>query len=213
MAMSLQQLVDQINAASKAYNVSPWILLGVFGKETTFGSDVTTSSAGAVGLTQFLPSTAAKYGYPLTNNPTPAQAQQQFNATAHYLSDLYHQTGSWDKAIRSYSGGGYGLADVQSEAKQALGGSGAASFFGGMSGVPGLGSVQVPGAGTVTNAYNAVANAASGAGGVLSTIASGIQALFTASTWLTVLKFLGGAILLFIGIKALAGVDIPGPPV
>lgn len=197
MAMTLQQLTSQINSSATRWHVSPWILLGVFGKETAFGSDVHTSTAGAVGLTQFLPSTAAKYNYPLTNNPTSAQAQQQFNATAHYLSDLYHQTGSWDSALRHYSGGGYGLADVQAEAKQALGTSGAANFFGGLHpGGPELGLPAVP--------VPSIPNPLSGV--------EAIAAFLTNPTnWLRIGEVIAGLILVMMGLRSLTGFSIPTP--
>lgn len=110
-----------IDNAARRYNVPVWILIGIFGMETSFGSNVTTSSAGAKGLMQFIPSTARSYNYPLTNNPNQAQAQQQFDAAAHYLSNLYHQTGSWNSAIQHYSGGGYGLSQVQQQVKSSTG--------------------------------------------------------------------------------------------
>jgi soluble lytic murein transglycosylase-like protein len=112
------QFVPMINNAATTYGVPDSILTGVFGMETNYGANVTTSSGGAVGLMQFLPSTARSYGYPLTNNPTPAQAQAQFNAAAKYLSTLYKQYGNWQSAIQHYSGGGYGLSQVQSKARQ-----------------------------------------------------------------------------------------------
>jgi hypothetical protein len=129
-----------IFAAALKYHVPAAILNGVFGMETDFGADVNTSSAGAVGFMQFIPSTAARYGYPLTNKPTYAQAQQQFDASAHYLSDLFKQTGSWDSALQHYSGGGYGLAQVQAKAGQRVGsGSPDAGFLG-----TGVGSADNP---------------------------------------------------------------------
>lgn len=105
-------------AASK-FGIPIQILLGVFGIETSFGSNITTSSAGAIGPFQFLPSTASQYGYPLTNTPTSAQFAQQADAAAQYLSALYKQTGNWNTALEHYSGGGYGLAQVNATATKA----------------------------------------------------------------------------------------------
>lgn len=98
---------------ARKYHVPYWVMMGVYGKETAFGTNVRTSSAGAVGPYQFLPSTAAAYHYPLTNNPNKEQFRQQADAAAHYLSDLYKQYHSWDAALRHYSGGGYGEQDVR----------------------------------------------------------------------------------------------------
>lgn len=106
-----------IQAAAQKYGVPAGILMGVYGMETSYGADVTTSSAGAKGSFQFIQSTAAQYHYPYTNATDPGTFGQQVDAAAHYLSDLFHQTGSWDAAVRSYSGGGYGLAEVAAKSK------------------------------------------------------------------------------------------------
>ncbi len=141
-------------AAAKKYGIPAGILEGVWGMETNFGQDVKTSSAGAVGEFQFLPSTAGSYGYPLTNTPTVAQFQQQADAAAHYLSDLYKQHGNnWDAALKAYSGGGYGLAQVQAKAKT------------GISGAAGATTIPTPAgvANTVGNAIDSVPKAITGA--------------------------------------------------
>lgn len=110
--------VGMIGNASAKYGVPPAVLTGVFGMETDYGKDVRTSSTGAVGYMQFEPATASAYGYPLTNNPTATQAQQQFNAAAKYLSTLHKQYGTWNAALQHYSGGGYGLPQVEAKAQQ-----------------------------------------------------------------------------------------------
>lgn len=107
------QVVPLLNNSATKYGIPLSILTGVLQIETSFGANVKTSTAGAQGPFQFLPSTAAKYQYPLTNSPTVAQFQQQADAAAHYLSDLFHQTGSWETALQHYSGGGYGASQVQ----------------------------------------------------------------------------------------------------
>lgn len=107
-----------IVAAAKKYGI-PWEKLwGVYGKETAFGEDVTTSSAGAEGGFQFLKATAKQYNYPYTNQQTEQIFGAQADAAAHYLSVLVKQHGgSWDAALRAYSGGGYGEAEVNAAAK------------------------------------------------------------------------------------------------
>lgn len=119
-------------AAAKRWGVPQSILTGVFGMETNYGADVATSSTGAMGLMQFEPATAAAYGYPMTNSPSLGQAQQQFDAAAHYLANLYQQNGhNWDTALQHYSGGGYGLAQVQQKAKAAPNPGGTSSWVAG----------------------------------------------------------------------------------
>lgn len=101
---------------ARKYGVPYWVMMGVYGMETAFGTNVRTSSAGAVGPYQFIPSTAAAYHYPLTNNPNREQFTQQADAAARYLRDLHNQYHSWDTALRHYSGGGYGESDVKAKA-------------------------------------------------------------------------------------------------
>lgn len=111
--------LGDIEQAAQKYGVPVQILTGVMGMETSFGQNISTSSGGAVGGFQFIPSTAASYGYPLTNTPDATQQAQQADSAAHYLSDLFRQTGDWNRALEGYSGGGYGLAQVQAKAAQA----------------------------------------------------------------------------------------------
>lgn len=122
----LQQKAALVASARK-YHIPYGILAGVYGAETRWGNNVSTSSAGAVGPFQFISSTAASYGYPLTNDPSPQQFVAQADAAAHYLSDLYARDKSWETALRGYSGGGYGLAHVDALDVQLQQGSGAYS--------------------------------------------------------------------------------------
>jgi hypothetical protein len=94
-----------VKAAAHKWNIPDTILWGVYGTETAFGSAVRTSSAGAVGSFQFEPSTASTYGYPVTNATDPKTFAAQADAAAHYLSDLFHQTGSWSSALSAYNAG------------------------------------------------------------------------------------------------------------
>lgn len=101
-----------LQQAAEKYQIPYNILAGVYGMETDFGQNIATSSAGAMGAFQFIPGTAKSYNYPLTNNPSAAQFQQQTDSAAHYLSDLYKEKGNWNDALHGYSGGGYGLNEV-----------------------------------------------------------------------------------------------------
>ena len=184
---NLQQATAVSNAAAK-YHVPRSILWGVWGMETDFGANVKTSSAGAIGDFQFLPSTARGYGYPLTNSPTPGQLQQQADAAAHYLSDLYNQHGhNWDAALKAYSGGGYGLAQVQNKSNNLF--------------TPSLTPdvTNIPGVGAAASAITSVPDAISAVWGSITTPA----------LWKRVLYFVGGAVLLFWGLKELTGAHVP----
>lgn len=117
---SPQQLIlwaDQLQTAANKHGVPVEIGWGQFGLETGFGTYIGTSSAGAEGLMQFIYSTAVQYGYPYTNYPTVKQSAAQMDAWARYMIALRHQLGSWDQALRSYSGGGYGLTAVIAKSK------------------------------------------------------------------------------------------------
>lgn len=102
---------NPVAAAALKYKIPESVLMEVFGKETSYGKNVTTSSAGAMGDFQFIPGTAKNYKYPMTNHPTSKQFAEQANAAAHYLADLIRQNnGNINAAMKQYSGGGYGYS-------------------------------------------------------------------------------------------------------
>lgn len=123
LSFTASQQASAITNASVKYGVPIATLLGVYGIETGFGSNVATSSAGAIGPWQFTaPNKGTGVTYPMTNAPTLSQFSQQTDAAAAYLAQLYkHATGNsasarWDEAIQGYSGGGYGLSQVNASA-------------------------------------------------------------------------------------------------
>jgi Transglycosylase SLT domain len=132
--------LEIVTAAANKYHVNPTIVWGVYGAETAHGSNIHTSTTGAVGPFQFEPATAREYGYPTTVNTSGvtnlAGFAKQAESAAHYLASLLPggkgETGAflkakgtsawskaWEAALRAYSGGGYGLSHVMSEAKSA----------------------------------------------------------------------------------------------
>lgn len=224
VAVNYLQQKYLITQAAKKWNVPYGIAVGVYGLETDFGHNSTTSSGGAIGPFQFLPSTAKSYNYPLTNNPTPAQFAQQADAQSHYLSDLFRQTGSWDTALQHYSGGGYGLTQVNAKAQTLLHGG---TFSGGgvspnqaigVGSVAGLGAIVGAGLGAGDAAVTGEAGAATAgsgaaaggsAAGGLSTlarvkqglgIAAIISVLLDPSHWLRILMVVGGILLAVIAL-------------
>lgn len=96
---TIARWLPQMSQASAMYGVPVPIIAGVMNQESG-GNPNAVSSAGALGLMQFMPSTASGLGInPL--NPTSA-----IMGGAKYLSQLYHSLGSWPLALAGYNAGG-----------------------------------------------------------------------------------------------------------
>ncbi|KQS68391.1 NlpC/P60 family protein [Modestobacter sp. Leaf380] len=89
---------DLFTAAGARHGVSPALLAAVAKTESGFDSTA-TSGAGAQGLMQFMPATAAGLG---VNAMDPASA---VDGAARYLSQLTAQFGSTDLALAAYNAG------------------------------------------------------------------------------------------------------------
>jgi hypothetical protein len=85
--------------AATHWNVSAPLLAAQLMAESNF-NPYAGSQAGAQGIAQFMPSTAAAYG--LKNPFDPAEA---IDAQAHLMSDLIHQFGSPQLALAAYNAG------------------------------------------------------------------------------------------------------------
>jgi hypothetical protein len=85
--------------AAARWGVSPALLAGQEMAESGFDPDA-GSPAGAAGIAQFMPGTAASYG--LRNPFDPAEA---IDAEAHLMSDLIRQFGSPELALAAYNAG------------------------------------------------------------------------------------------------------------
>jgi soluble lytic murein transglycosylase-like protein len=89
-----------INQAAARYGLDPAILHGLIQQESGFDPNA-TSSAGAVGLTQLMPSTAASLG--VTN---PLDPTQSIEGGARYLSQMMAQFGgNTSDALAAYNAG------------------------------------------------------------------------------------------------------------
>jgi len=194
-ALQVKSDFNGVTRAARKYHIPVFILWGVYGIESNFGQNLGPSSAGARGPFQFLPSTGAEYGL---NSTTINQFGPSADAAAHYLSDLYKQSGkNWDKALRGYSGGGYGLSEVQKKAHSNA-----------HIQVPSTGTIDVPNpvqaAKDIVEATQNVASAIQGIGDTFSAIG---DFLIHPKR---LLKLIFSGIILFYGISKLSG-SIGGP--
>lgn len=199
--LTTQQEGAAIANAAQKYNVPVNILLGIFGAESSYGTAYGPGQTtfGYFGLT------AGEW------NPSD-NFQQDADIAAQTLANLYKQTGSWDAALEKYSGGSYGLAHVTQEADSAPKALATAigeavqkiRVSGGLI-QTGIGDI----AGAVSGAANSVGSAVSSAASVGTTIAGAFSWLTTPANWLRILEVAGGAVLIYMALKALTGVDTP----
>ena len=90
---------DEIVAAARAADLQPWLLVAVVRAESNF-DPMAVSRAGATGLTQLMPSTAADRG--VTNVFDPAQ---NLEAGAGYLRAMLDRFDSLTLALAAYNAG------------------------------------------------------------------------------------------------------------
>jgi hypothetical protein len=88
-----------IARASQRWSVSATLLAAQLEQESGFNPNA-VSSAGALGIAQFMPDTAAAYG--LTD---PTDAAAAIDAQAHLMRDLLRQFGSVQLALAAYNAG------------------------------------------------------------------------------------------------------------
>lgn len=86
-------------SAAAHWNVSAALLAAQLMAESNF-NPYASSPAGAQGIAQFIPSTAASYGL-----RDPFDTEEAIDAEAHLMSDLIHQLGSPQLALAAYNAG------------------------------------------------------------------------------------------------------------
>lgn len=100
-----KRFADEIYEAYRKYGILPKHLAGLIEVESG-GDPNAVSSAGAEGLTQFIPSTAASYG--VKYGDSPRAIRSQIMGAAHYLKDLGYRRGdraAIHNAFQSYNAG------------------------------------------------------------------------------------------------------------
>ena len=90
---------DPLTEAAARWNVSAALLAAQLMAESNF-NPFAVSPAGAEGIAQFMPGTAASYGLEDPFDPVEA-----IDAQAHLMSDLIHQFGSPELALAAYNAG------------------------------------------------------------------------------------------------------------
>ncbi len=114
-----------VTQAAQKYGIDPKILWGLYGTETSFGKNVSTSSAGAVGPFQFEPATAKSLGV------NPYDFKSAAFGAARYLAQYKGRgVGGMLSAYNAGPGGGYQAGYVSTTLRNA------ASYGGGPVPVP-----------------------------------------------------------------------------
>lgn len=92
-----------IVAAETRYGIPSRMLERLLYQESRYREDIIngtkTSPAGALGIAQFMPATAAGFGI------NPLDPSQAIDAAGKYLAQLYKQFGSWAQALAAYNWG------------------------------------------------------------------------------------------------------------
>ncbi len=94
-----EEYIPIIEQAASESGVPAPILDSLLWAESQYDPNA-VSPAGAQGIAQFMPETAAGYGI------DPLDPEQAIPAAARYLADAYAQFGSWELALAAYNAGG-----------------------------------------------------------------------------------------------------------
>lgn len=95
--------LDAIRSAEFRHGIPRNLLARLLYQESRFRPEIidgtVRSSAGAIGIAQFMPATAADEGV------NPLDPFASIDAAGRYLAKLYRATGSWDRALAAYNWG------------------------------------------------------------------------------------------------------------
>lgn len=106
------------DAAADRYNIPRDLFRRLIMSESSFnpkaiGPEIKGQSYRAIGIAQFIPETAKRYGV------DPTDPMQSLLGAARYMSDLRARFGGWDKATAAYKG--YSNIDAGAKSKSVLG--------------------------------------------------------------------------------------------
>ncbi len=91
-------LQEYARARALYWGFPPDVFIRQITQESNWNGDA-ISSAGAIGIAQFMPSTAYSYGVDVNDE------YSSLNGAAHMDSDMLRQFGDIDKALAAYNGG------------------------------------------------------------------------------------------------------------
>lgn len=98
-----EQYAELIAGAEAQYGIPPMMLERLLYQESRYRQDIITgkvrSPAGAMGIAQFMPATAAEFGI------DPLKPEQAIPAAARYLKRLHNRFGNWTEALAAYNWG------------------------------------------------------------------------------------------------------------
>lgn len=89
---------NKIRAVAKKYGIPPELGIWQLWQESRFQPSV-TSSAGAIGIAQFIPAAAQDY------NVDPYDVDSSIDGWGRYMQNLYKRFGRWDLALAGYNAG------------------------------------------------------------------------------------------------------------
>jgi len=95
---------SQVQSLAPSYGVPPSLAVALMNRESS-GNPSAVSSAGAIGLFQLMPATAASLGV------DPHDSTQNIEGGLSYLKSLYDQYGDWSTALIAYNEGPGNLAN------------------------------------------------------------------------------------------------------
>jgi membrane-bound lytic murein transglycosylase B len=111
-------LTDTAGQIASQYGIPSNIFNSLITTESSWNPSA-TSSAGAMGLTQLMPSTAARLGV-----TSPYDVLQNLNGGAKYLASLFKRYGNWQSALSAYNSGNPSSAAGLAYANTVLNGAG-----------------------------------------------------------------------------------------
>lgn len=115
----------QADLTASQYGIPTGLFRSLISVESSWNPGA-VSSAGATGLTQVMPATAAAYG--VSMDSLRASPQVQLDTGARILADNYKATGNWEDALAYYNAGNaYKKGVGYDYAQKVLGGAGMAT--------------------------------------------------------------------------------------